>query len=46
MTRRDRPSWSHYPEGFSFLRASWSDRARVVGIVLVVILIGLAGSLR
>jgi hypothetical protein len=47
MTRRDdRPAWSHYPDGWEWRRASWADRARVAGIVLAIVLVGLAGSLR
>jgi hypothetical protein len=49
MTRDDRPriSWSHAPEdGIGWRELGWCDRARVVGIVLAIILVGLAGSLR
>jgi hypothetical protein len=41
-----KPSWTHAPEDWSWRAAPWADRARVLGIVLGIIVIGLAGSVR
>ena len=42
MSRID---WSHAPEA-GWRELGWRDRGRVVLVVLVVVLVGLAGSLR
>jgi len=46
MRDNRRPSWSHYPDGWTWRDASWEDRARAGLVVLAVILVALAGSVR
>jgi hypothetical protein len=41
-----RISWTHCPDDWSWREASWSDRGRALLIVLAVIGIFLAGSVR
>lgn len=45
MHRRSvRPSWTHYPDDWSWRTSSWADRARVVAIVAGIIAVLLAGG--
>jgi hypothetical protein len=39
-----RPSWSHYPDDWSWRRASWGDRARAVAVVVGIVAVLLAGA--
>ena len=40
------PSWGHAPDELRWRDLSWKDRGRVVAIILTLVLVGLAGSLR
>jgi hypothetical protein len=41
-----RPSWGYCPDDFTWREASWGDRGRALLVVLAVIGIFLAGSVR